>query len=223
MEPKKNSKSDLTNYRSLIFSISFLLSLSMVITAFEWKTYDDGIDIIGCPVLDFIGDPDIPSAVILPPQPPAKPIPILVVVPDDKDIMDDLPDIDIITNPDPIPPLDLPAPPVAEPEDFDLPVLIAEVPAAPDGGFEAFYNDIVKRMKYPAQARRMQVEGRVFVEFVINRDGSITEVKVLKGIGAGCDEEAVRVLETSPRWKPGKQRGVPVRQRMVLPITFKLG
>jgi protein TonB len=69
----------------------------------------------------------------------------------------------------------------------------------------------------------MGIEGKVFVEFVINRDGSVTEVRAIKGIGAGCDEEAVRVIQNSPKWNPGKQRGKPVRQRMVLPVTFRLG
>ena len=77
-------------------------------------------------------------------------------------------------------------------------------------------------MKYPSQAQRMGLEGKVFIEFVVGRDGSIADVKVLRGIGAGCDEEAIRVLKKSPNWSPGKQRGRPVRQRMVLPITFKL-
>ena len=69
----------------------------------------------------------------------------------------------------------------------------------------------------------MGVEGKVFVEFVVNRDGSIVDVKSIKGIGAGCDEEAVRIVQSAPAWKPGKQRGKPVRQKMVIPITFKLG
>jgi len=68
----------------------------------------------------------------------------------------------------------------------------------------------------------MGIEGKVFVEFVIEKDGSITDVKAIKGIGAGCDEEAVRILQSAPNWKPGKQRGKPVRQKMVLPISFKL-
>jgi protein TonB len=69
----------------------------------------------------------------------------------------------------------------------------------------------------------MGTEGKVFVQFVINKDGSISDVVAIKGIGAGCDEEAVRIIQSSPQWTPGKQRGKPVKQRMVLPITFKLG
>jgi len=68
----------------------------------------------------------------------------------------------------------------------------------------------------------MRIEGRVFVQFVVDKDGSITNVEVLKGIGGGCDEEAVRVVKNAPKWNPGKQRGRPVRVKMVLPITFKL-
>lgn len=77
-------------------------------------------------------------------------------------------------------------------------------------------------MKYQNQARRMGIEGRVFVQFVVDKDGQLTEIKAVKGIGAGCDEEAVRVLKSAPKWKPGKQRGRPVKVRMILPITFKL-
>jgi protein TonB len=62
----------------------------------------------------------------------------------------------------------------------------------------------------------------VYVQFVVDKSGNITQVEVIRGIGAGCDEEAERVVKASPKWKPGKQRGQPVRVRMVLPITFKL-
>ncbi len=110
-----------------------------------------------------------------------------------------------------------------EKEDINQIFLVVEETAAPQGGMPAFYEFVGKKLKYPAQARRMGIEGKVFVEFVIERDGSITDVKAIKGIGAGCDEEAVRVLQSAPKWKPGKQRGKPVRQRMVLPIAFKLG
>ncbi len=68
----------------------------------------------------------------------------------------------------------------------------------------------------------MGIEGKVFVEFVVDKDGSLTQFIVVKGIGAGCDEEAVRIIQNSPPWSPGKQRGKPVKQRMVLPIFFTL-
>jgi protein TonB len=79
-----------------------------------------------------------------------------------------------------------------------------------------------KNLKYPTQARRMGIEGTVIVVFVVNTDGSIQNVEVLRGIGGGCDEEAVKVVSDAPKWEPGKQRGRPVRTRMRLPIRFKL-
>ena len=99
---------------------------------------------------------------------------------------------------------------------------MVEETATPRGGWSVFYEHIAKKMMYPAQARRMGVEGKVFVEFVVQTDGSITDVKVKNGIGAGCDAEALRVVQTAPLWEPGKNKGVAVKQRLVLPISFKL-
>jgi protein TonB len=110
-----------------------------------------------------------------------------------------------------------------EEEDVEQVFSVVEESAAPKGGMQAFYKYVGEKLKYPAQARRMGTEGRVFVEFVVNRDGSIVDVKVVRGIGAGCDEEAIRVVQSAPSWSPGKQRGKPVRQKMVIPINFKLG
>jgi protein TonB len=111
-----------------------------------------------------------------------------------------------------------------EKEDPNEIFLVVEETAAPVGGMNAFYEYVGKKMagKYPAQARRMGLEGRVFVEFVVEKNGKLTDVKAIKGIGAGCDELAVKVVQEAPAWKPGKQRGKPVRQKMVLPIVFKL-
>ena len=84
---------------------------------------------------------------------------------------------------------------------------IVEEPAAPIGGLEAFYNFVRKHIIYPNQARRMGVEGKVFLRFIVEKDGKITDIKIARGIGAGCDEEAARVLSRAPKWKPAKQRG----------------
>ncbi|MDH5382609.1 MAG: energy transducer TonB, partial [Cyclobacteriaceae bacterium] len=99
---------------------------------------------------------------------------------------------------------------------------IVEDPAMPEGGYESFYKYIQTNMLYPETARNNNIEGRVFIQFVVDTDGSITQVQAVKGIGAGCDEEAIRVISGSPKWKPAYQRGITVKQRIVLPITFKL-
>lgn len=100
---------------------------------------------------------------------------------------------------------------------------IVENQPTPIGGMVQFYKFIKKQLVYPKQARRMGIEGKVYVQFVIKKDGKIDEVKAIKGIGAGCDQEAERVIKLCKPWNPGKQRGMPVNVRMVIPITFKLG
>ena len=90
------------------------------------------------------------------------------------------------------------------------------------GGYEAMMNFIRKNMRYPASARRMGVDGTVYVQFVVGKDGAITEVKTIRGISADCDKEAERVVKMMPNWKPGRQNGKPVFVRFVLPIRFKL-
>lgn len=100
---------------------------------------------------------------------------------------------------------------------------VVDESAEPVGGMEKFYQVIGANMKYPLEARQRGIEGRVFIEFVVNEDGNLSDFRTLKGIGAGCDEEALRVIKFSPAWSPGKENGKIVRQRMVLPIVFKLG
>lgn len=101
--------------------------------------------------------------------------------------------------------------------------LIVEEAPEPTNGMKAFYEYIGQNLKYPREARFSGIQGRVFLQFVVDTDGSLTDIKVLKGIGMGCDEEAVKVLESYPeKWKPGMQRGKAVKTRLSLPIVFKL-
>jgi len=99
--------------------------------------------------------------------------------------------------------------------------VVEEQPGYP-GGDEARIKYLQENIKYPDEAKELGVQGKVFVTFVVEVDGSITDVKVLRGIGAGCDEEAIRVVKNMPKWVPGKQRGVPVRVQFNLPIKFTL-
>ena len=99
--------------------------------------------------------------------------------------------------------------------------IVEEMPEFP-GGVEALMDYVAKNVVYPQEAMDKEISGRVFVSFVIEKDGSVNEVKVMKGIGGGCDDEAVRVIKAMPKWKPGKQEGKPVRVSYMMPITFKL-
>ncbi|QEK51646.1 energy transducer TonB [Pedobacter aquae] len=96
-----------------------------------------------------------------------------------------------------------------------------EMPEFP-GGMTAWAKYLNKNLQYPAIARENEIQGRVTVSFVVERNGEITNIKVLRGIGAGCDEEAIRVIKKSPLWKPGKQNGKTVRVSYVIPIVFRL-
>lgn len=87
---------------------------------------------------------------------------------------------------------------------------------------ENLYEFLGSNIKYPEEAKELGIQGKVFVTFVVEKDGSITEVKVIRGIGGGCDEEAVRVVQSMPKWTPGKQRGVPVRVQFNIPVKFTL-
>ncbi len=107
-------------------------------------------------------------------------------------------------------------------EDENKIFMVVEQQPEFEGGYEAMMNFIRKNMRYPASARRMGIDGTVYVSFVVEKDGSINDVSVLRGISADCDKEAVRVVQAMPNWKAGKQNGKPVRVKFNLPIKFKL-
>ena len=111
---------------------------------------------------------------------------------------------------------------VAEPETTDQ--IFDQVEVSPEfaGGMEAMYQYLAENIQYPEQAKTDGVEGRVMVGFVVEKDGSITDAEVLRGIGGGCDEEALRVVNAMPNWTPGMQNGEAVRTKFTLPIVFKL-
>ena len=162
----------------------------------------------------------------MPPPPPKIQQPEIVEVANEEEIEENI-DLDLsfeANEQDLIEDIVVKAPePEKEEEEISGVFDIVEEGAEPIGGYEAFYKYVAKNIKYPNQAKRMGVEGKVYVQFVVDKNGTITDVKAIRGIGAGCDEEAIRVVGEAPKWKPGKQRGRPVRQRIVLPINFKLG
>lgn len=222
MEPKKNPKIALEKRSGMFFNIGLALTLLLVVSAFEWKTYGDGplVD-LGTVEIDITEVIDIPSIEIPPPPPPPVELPVIKEVIDEEIIDEQEVLIDIEVNED------------TSIEDivFDEPLPVEKVPdvlirseiqPAPVGGMSAFYKYVSKELNYPLQARRNRIEGRVFVQFVVDENGQLTDVKAIKKIGGGCDEEAVRVLSNAPRWNPGKQRGRPVKVRMTLPFTFHL-
>lgn len=110
----------------------------------------------------------------------------------------------------------------SEVSEDDAVFVVVEEQAEFPGGLDSMYAYIVKNLKYPEAAKEKGIEGRVFVNFIIEKDGSISNVKILRGIGGGCEEAAVEMIKNMPKWKPGKQRGKPVRFQFNLPIKFEL-
>jgi protein TonB len=226
MEAKKTAKADLENKRGVIFGISLILSLAIVIMAFEWKQPEkqkEDLVLTNSNSIETIID--VPVTEIIPPPPILIQQPRIIEVPNEEEIQQDIDvkfDIEINQNTKVAEFTIMEVPKVEKEEPTNEIFIFVEQSAAPKDGMSAFYKDIGQRLKYPKQAIRMGVEGRVFVEFVVNRDGTLTDIVVVKGIGAGCDEEAVRVLKEVPPWNPAKQRARYVRQSMVLPISFKI-
>jgi periplasmic protein TonB len=225
LEIKKTEQADLDKKEVFFFSISLFITLIIVLWAFEWKQYEKPIvELVSRSTNTFEETMDVPATDIPPPPEIIVQQPQLVEVPNEQEIEQEIKfDFDVeVTEDTKIQAVEVIEAPKVELEETEHVFTIVEVTASPKDGLAAFYKFISEQIKYPAQARRMRVEGKVFVEFIVAKDGRISDVVAVKGIGAGCDEEAVRIIQSSPPWNPGKQRGKPVRQRMVLPIVFKL-
>ena len=112
---------------------------------------------------------------------------------------------------------------VVNPTDNDEEVflVVEDEPEFP-GGMEALYKYLASNIKYPAAAKEQKIQGHVIVNFVIEKDGSVSNIKLLRDIGGGCGEEAIRVVQAMPKWKPARQRGKRVRAQFNLPINFNL-
>ena len=224
MEVKKTEKADLTNKSAFFFSIGLFVTLSVVVAIFENKTYDEQTDLGLVRHSDQMEEVmEVPPTDQPPPPPPQVQQPQVVEVPDEEKIEEEI-DVNLdveVTEDTKVEHIEIKQE-KEEDEDVNTVFTIVEEPASPIGGMKAFYDYVSTKMKYPAQARRMGVEGRVFCKFTVNRDGTLQDVSVIRGIGAGCDEEAIRVIQSAPAWKPGKQRGRPVRSSFNLAIIFKL-
>lgn len=106
--------------------------------------------------------------------------------------------------------------------DTDQVFQVVEVDPEFPGGMEALIKYLSENIKYPEQAKKDKIQGKVYISFVVEKDGSVADAKVLRGIGGGCDEEALRVVNAMPKWTPGKMRNTPVRVQFNLPVVFKL-
>jgi len=220
MEIKKTQKADLLSKRGLFFSIGLVSSLALMLMAFEWKQQDEKVDLLSVKSTNTFEEMlDVPTTQHLPPLAPVIQQPQIIEVPDEEKIQENL-NISFDNEAAVIEVISVASEQPAE--EVEEIFTIVEEPAVPEGGINSFYKYLVDNMKYPPQARRLGIEGKVMLQFVVDKNGLIGDVSVLRGIGSGCDEEAVRVMKNAPPWKPGKQRGKPVKQRCIMPISFKI-
>ena len=223
METKKSPKADLERKKSIFLQIGIIITLVGVLVAFEWRQYERPEYDLGTLDMDFIEEEEIPiTRPEEPPPPEPEPSTDIVIVDDDVEIDEEF-TIDVEATFDTevrdfVPVM------IEEEEEVDEDVIFQIVEQNPEfpGGEEAMRRFIRDNMRYPVIAREAGIQGSVFVTFVVEIDGSVTNVQVLRGIGGGCDEEAVRVVRAMPKWEPGRQRNQPVRVQYRMPIRFVL-
>ena len=223
MEAKKTPKADLENKRRIFLQIGIAIALVGVLVAFEWRQYERPEFDLGTLEMEIIEEEEIPITrqEQPPPPPPPEPSQELVIVDDDVEIEEEFTiDVEatVFTQVQEFAPI------VVEEEEVEEDVIFTVVEDQPSfpGGEEARIRYLQENLRYPQMAREAGIQGTVFVTFVVERDGSVTDVRVLRGIGGGCDEEAVRVVRNMPNWQPGRQRGQAVRVQFNMPIRFVL-
>jgi protein TonB len=233
MEPKKNPKADLTKNSSLYFVIGLFAVMLFTYVAFEWKTYDESNDYDISMNVDDLLDEEVPMTEQIktppPPPPPAAPE-IIEVVEDEEEVEETVIESTETSQEEEI--MEVEDVEVEEmEEDVDVPFAVIEnVPVFPgcekESNKRACFNKMMqkhisKNFRYPEIAQEMGVQGRVNIMFVIQKDGSIGNVR-MRGPDKNLEKEAARIIGKLPRMTPGKQRGRAVRVPFSIPITFKL-
>lgn len=224
MEYKKTEKADLENKKAIFFQIGLVITLGLTLFAFEWKSYDKSKDNVNArqaaEVLEEVvmqTQQNTPP----PPPPPQQQTTVLEIVENDKVIENEV-TIDAESNEKTVvEEYHAPVTEEKEVEETEIFTVVEESPSFP-GGDESRIKFLQENIKYPTMARESGIQGTVYVTFVVERGGNVTDVKILRGIGGGCDEEAIRVIKAMPKWNPGKQRGKPVRVQFNMPIKFTL-
>jgi protein TonB len=224
MEVKKIAKADLEQHKTTFTLAGFVVTLAIILLAFEWTTYEKTQTDLG-ELTDIAPEEEvIPIVREQPPPPPPPPPPPqvieeLVIVEDDEVVEEE---IEIDTEVEVEEEVEIvEVEEEEEPEEAPVFFIVEEMPKFP-GGQGELQKYIAKSIKYPEIAKENNIQGRVYVNFVVNDKGEVEKVKVVRGVDPSLDKEAIRVIKSLPKWKPGKQRGKAVKVSMSLPINFKL-
>ncbi len=219
MALRKTDKADLRKRYPLFIQAGMLITLTLLIVAFRLDMSVDENFEVNLTDQEVVQMEEMVQTqqVEKPPPPPRPPVP--VEVPNDEVLEDDVLDLDMSLDIDVVADLPPPPPPPKQDEVEAEPEIFVIVEQSPEliGGL----SELQKKIKYPEIAKKAGVEGRVFLQFVVDEKGNVHDPIVTRGIGAGCDEEAIRAILTA-KFKPGKQRGKAVKVKMSLPITFRL-
>ena len=228
MEIKKSDKANLENKKLLFVEIGLVISLGITLFAFEWTSKETKVSVLEDTTEVLIEEEIIPITQDTPPPPPAAPkIPVLS---DQIDIVDDEIEIedDMFMNLEDDASLGVEIMDYVEVEEEvveeeAIPFqLVEEKPSFQGGDANQFSKWVNQRLVYPEIAKENGVQGRVTLQFTVEKDGSVTKVKVLRGVDPSLDKEAVRVVSMSPKWKPGKQRDRAVPVTYTFPVIFQL-
>lgn len=224
MELKKSPKADLQNKRGLLLEIGLIVALALVIWAFAWTPKErvvEKVDLKLAPVEEVITE--ITRQEDQKPQQPKKTeitvlTDMLEVVKNDTKVTTDITFLDYVEDVEVIP-VEVEEEVIEE----EPPFLVAEtMPSFQGGDLNTFRNWVQGKVRYPAIAQENGISGRVVLTFVIEKDGRLTNIQVLQTPDRSLSEEAIRVLQQSPKWSPGKQRNQPVRVKYTLPVDFRI-
>ncbi len=227
MEVKKSPKADLENKRNVFLLLGLVIALGFVLFAFEYKTKPKKSGSLGEVEEKVIEEEIIPitreQQVKPPPPPPPKVVEVLNIVEDDVEIEDELEiedteaDDETVIDVEPV----IETEEEEEEEEAKVFFIVEDMPEFP-GGEMALRQYIANAIEYPVIAQENGIQGKVYVTFVVDKDGSVSDARIARGVDPSLDKEALRVVNTLPKWKPGKQRGKPVRVSYTVPINFVL-
>lgn len=231
MEIKKAAHADLEKSKGLNLLLGLVVALSVLFSAFQWRSFAEVKEHTLA-----LNQADLEDTMIVEdlkqeepePEPVQQPEQqIEAALPDDFRVVDNdtkVAEISFVSAEEdkPLPPPAPAAPAPVEEETEEIFEIVEEAPEFPDGGMEGLNKYLSKSIKYPDIAADAGIQGRVIVQFVVERDGSPSDVKVVRGVDPALDKEAERVVKAMPKWKPGKQRGKAVRTKFTLPVQFRL-
>lgn len=226
MEVKKSPKVDLKRMRGTWLLLGYVIVLALMFVAFEWTQRDVKVA-TDTGVQDLVFEEEIipitqQEEIKAPPPPEAPSVAEVLSIVDDKT---DVAETTIASTEETGKAVEVKyvAPVVEEPEPEEETIfqVVEQMPEFP-GGMSALMQYLGKNIKYPTIAQENGVQGRVIVQFVVNRDGTIVDPVVVRSVDPYLDKEAIRVIKAMPKWKPGQQRGKAVRVKYTVPVTFKL-